>query len=108
MGKTGIDLPPIPQTGIDTGNSEQIKALLELHSEANRVNAASKDKLTEQLFSANFLVFIVTVLVIISGLIFMSKEKSDFEGIFKFWQLILPVVTTYIGYAIGKGKSKES
>jgi hypothetical protein len=38
----------------------------------------------------------------------MSKEKSDFDGIFKFWQLILPVVTTYIGYAIGRGKSKES
>lgn len=50
MAKTGIDLPPIPQTGIDTGNSQQIIALLELHSETNKVNTASKDKLTEQLF----------------------------------------------------------
>jgi hypothetical protein len=107
MGKTGIELPPIPKTGIDA-NPDQVKALFDLHSETNKVNAASKDKLMEQLFSANFLVFIVTVLVIVSGFIFMAKDKTDFDSIFKFWQLILPVVTTYIGYAIGKGKLKDS
>jgi hypothetical protein len=107
MSKTGIDLPPIPPTGIDA-NPEQVKALFDLHTETNKTNAASKDKLMEQLFSANFLVFIVTVLVIVSGFIFMSKDNTSFDSIFKFWQLILPVVTTYIGYAIGKGKQKDS
>ncbi|XDF80126.1 hypothetical protein AAFX60_017255 [Aliivibrio fischeri] len=107
MGKTGIELPPIPKTGINA-NPEQVKALFDLHSETHKVNVASKDKLMEKLFSPNFLVFIVTILVIISGFIFMAKESSSFDGIFKFWQLILPIVTTYIGYAIGKGKQKDS
>ena len=105
MAKTGIELPDLPKTGIDT---EQVKAHLDYHTEANKVNAAIKEKLLEQLFSANFLVFIVTVLVIASGLIFMSKDSAKVENVLSYWQLILPVVTTYIGYAIGKGKSSSS
>lgn len=107
MAKTGIELPPLPKTGVDS-STEQVKALYDLHSETNKVNAATKEKLLEQLFSPNFLVFLVTVLVIASGFIFMSRDKSEIDNIIKYWQMILPVVTTYIGYAIGKGKTKDS
>jgi len=105
MPKTGIELPELPATGIDT---EQVKAHLNFHSETNKVNAAVKEKILENLFSANFLVFIVTFTVIISGLIFMSRDKVEISNIIEYWQLILPVVTTYIGYAIGKGKGVSS
>lgn len=105
MGKTGIEIPQIPTTGIDT---EQVKAHLNYHSEVNKTSAAVKEKLVEQLLSANFLVFLIIVLIVFSGFLFMNRESSTFDEIIKFWQLIIPVVTTYIGYAIGKGKSKDS
>ena len=76
--------------------------------EAIAIGDETKQKLLEQLFSPNFLVFLVTVLVIASGFIFMSRENAAIDNIIKYWQMILPVVTTYIGYAIGKGKSKDS
>ena len=101
MSRTGIELPEIPNTGIDT---EQVKAHLDFYTESNKVNAAVKEKWLEKLFSPNFLVFIITSLVVISGLIFMSKEGIELSNIMEFWKLILPVVTTYIGYAIGKGE----
>lgn len=105
MAKTGIEFPKLPETGIDT---EQVKAHLEYHAEANKVNAAIREKWLEQLFSANFLVFFVTVLVVISGFIFMSRDNANIDNILNFWRMILPVVTTYIGYAIGKGKVASS
>lgn len=105
MAKTGFELPKIPTTGIDT---EQVKAHLEFHSEANRVSAAFKEKVLEQLLSANFLVFIITAIVVASGFIFMTKDNAEISHIMDYWKLILPVVTTYIGYAIGKGQSSSS
>jgi hypothetical protein len=102
MPKTGIELPKLPTTGIDT---EQVKAHLKFHSEANKVSAAVKAKWLEQLFSSNFLVFIITLIVIISGFVFMSRDNADIKNIIEYWQLILPLVTTYMGYAIGKGKA---
>ena len=105
MAKTGIEFPKLPETGIDT---EQIKAHLAFHSESNKATAAFREKLLTQLFSVNFLVFVITAMVIISGFIFMTKESASFENIKNYWQLILPLVTTYIGYAIGKGKTLDS
>ena len=102
MGKTGIELPKIPDTGID---SEQLKAHLDFHTQTNKINKELKEKWVDMLFSANFLVFLITVFVIISGFLFMSREDAIKADIIDYWKLILPVVTTYIGYAIGKGKS---
>ncbi|WP_279502301.1 hypothetical protein [Aeromonas veronii] len=104
MAKTGIELPKSQLTGIDP---EHVKAHLDYHSEINKVNAAVREKWLEQLFSANFLVFIVTFMVVISGFILMSRGNVEVDSIMKYWQLILPVVTTYIGYAIGKGVSSN-
>ena len=105
MGKTGIEVPKIPTTGIDT---EQVKAHLNYHSEVNKTSAAVKEKLFDHLLSANFFVFLIIVLIVLSGILFMNRENSKFDEIITFWQLIIPVVTTYIGYAIGKGKGKDS
>ena len=102
MPKTGIEVPNIPNTGVDT---EQVKAHLEYYSETNKMNAAVREKWLEKLFSPSFLVFVVVVLIILSGFIFMSRDDSQVDSVFTYWKLILPVVTTYIGYAIGKGRS---
>ena len=101
MGKTGIEMPSIPVTGVD---KEQVKVHLDFHKENNKINIEFKEKWLENLFSANFLVFIVTLIVIISGFVFMNVEGVAKGDIVEYWKLILPVVTTYIGYAIGKGK----
>lgn len=102
MAKTGIDLPIIQGTGID---KEHVKVQLDYHKETNKQNLAFKEKCIDNIFSANFLVFIVTTMVIISGLIYMGADGVTKTDIIDYWKLIIPVITTYIGYAIGKGKS---
>ncbi|BEU19996.1 hypothetical protein [Paraburkholderia sp. 22B1P] len=101
MAKTGIDLPLMQSTGID---SEHIKVQLDYHKENNKINLEFREKWLEKIFSANFLVFLVTILVIISGFIFMRISGVAKGDIVEYWKLILPVVTTYVGYAIGKGR----
>jgi len=105
MAKTGIELPEIQDTGID---KEQVKVQLDYHKENTKLNIEFKEKWLEKLFSANFLVFLVTILIISSGFVFMSIEGIVKNDIVEYWKLILPVVTTYIGYAIGKGKQVDS
>ena len=105
MAKTGIELPEIQDTGID---KEQVKVQLDFHKENTKLNIEFKEKWLEKLFSANFLVFLVTILIISSGFVFMSIEGIVKNDIVEYWKLILPVVTTYIGYAIGKGKQVDS
>lgn len=103
--KTGIELPEINTfTGID---KEHVKVQLDFHKETNQRNIEFKEKWLEKLFSPNFLVFIVTLLVIGSGFIFMYVETVTKSDIVEYWKLILPVVTTYIGYAIGKAKQSQ-
>lgn len=101
MAKTGIEVPTLQNTGID---KEHIKVQLDYHQENNKLNIALKKKWLETLFSANFLVFLVTIFVIASGFVYMCVDGVMKTDIVEYWKLILPVVTTYIGYAIGKGK----
>ena len=104
MAKTGIELPTTQQTGID---KEHIKVQLDHQTENNKLTLEFKGKWLEKIFSANFLVFVIVILVIISGFIFMRTDEVTKPEIMDYWKLILPVVTTYIGYAIGKGHSSE-
>ncbi len=104
MAKTGIDIPQTPQTGID---KEHIKVQLDHQTENNKLTLEFKEKWLEKLFSANFLVFLVTIIVLVSGFVFMGVEGVAKADILDYWKLILPVVTTYIGYAIGKGKQSN-
>lgn len=97
--------------GLDIGNAENgvspehLKATLKFKSDTQKLNNEFWQNLTENLLSANFLVFLVTCLVIASGFVFMFRTSLITEVI-DYWKLILPVVTTYIGYAIGKYKPK--
>ncbi len=104
MGKTGIDIPQAHATGIDR---EHIKAQLDHQTENNKLTLEFKEKWLEKLFSPNFLVFLVTIIVIVSGFVYMGVEGVAKADILDYWKLILPVVTTYIGYAIGKGKQED-
>ncbi|HIF9422539.1 TPA: hypothetical protein ACX6SA_002633 [Photobacterium damselae] len=104
MGKTGIDIPQSQTTGIDR---EHIKVQLEHQTENNKMTLEFKEKWLEKLFSPNFLVFLVTLIVIASGFVYMGVEEVAKADILDYWKLILPVVTTYIGYAIGKGKQEN-
>lgn len=105
MNDTGIDNTQSQPTGID---KENIKAHLEYQTENTKLTLGFKEKWLEKIFSPNFLVFLVTIIVLISGFAFMQVEGVAKSDILDFWKLILPVVTTYIGYAIGKGKSSDS
>lgn len=103
MGKTGIELPKLSDTGIDT---EQLKAHLKFHSENSKLDNKLKEQWVEKLFSPHFFVFVITIFIIASGFVFMIRDDSEKVDVVEYWKLILPVVTTYIGYAIGKGKSE--
>jgi hypothetical protein len=105
MDKTGIEVPAVQDTGID---KEHVKIQLAHQIETTRQALEFKDKWLEKIFSSNFLVFVITVLVIASGFVFMSIKDVLKSDIVDYWKLILPVVTTYIGYAIGKGKQAGS
>ena len=102
MIKTGIEIPKLPETGID---AEQLKAHLKYHTDTNKLEKEFKEKLFEKIFSPHFFVFLITLLIITSGFVFMLRDGALKEDIIDYWKLILPIVTTYIGYAIGKGKS---
>lgn len=104
MAKTGIELPKLQDTGID---KEHIKVQLDYHTETNRLELEFKDKRLERLLSANFLVFVVTLVVIVSGFIYMRVDGVAKADIVEYWKLILPVVTTYVGFAIGKGTQRD-
>ncbi|QQE88868.1 hypothetical protein [Azotobacter chroococcum] len=101
MAKNGIDIAG----GTNGLSTEHLKAQLEYETNSKKLSNEFWQSLTENLFSSNFLVFIVTCIVISSGFVYMGKTSSQTE-ILDYWKLILPVVTTYIGYAIGKSKSK--
>ncbi|TPQ33405.1 hypothetical protein [Cupriavidus pinatubonensis] len=101
MAKTGIELPPQADTGVDT---EKIKAHLDYQTANNRITLEFRDKLLDKVLSANFLVFVATIFTMIIGVIYMFRDGVTKDDIIEFWKLILPIVTTYLGYAIGKGK----
>jgi hypothetical protein len=104
MSKTGIELPPLLGTGID---KEHVKVQLDYHKETNRLNLEFKQKWIDKLFSSSFLVFLVTLAVIASGFLYMRLEGVAKNDIVEYWKLIIPVVTTYVGYAIGRGKQTD-
>jgi amino acid permease len=102
--KTGIEFPQDKATGIDR---EHIKVQLEHQTENNKMTLEYKEKWFEKLFSPNFFVFIVTILVLVSGFVYMCVDGVVKGDIIDYWKLILPVVTTYIGYAIGRAKQVD-
>jgi hypothetical protein len=62
-----------------------------------------KEKILTTLTAANFLVFTVTLLIIISGFYFMNVSNKK-EDVIEYWKCILPLITTYVGFAVGRPK----
>ena len=96
--------------GIGDGfHPEQVKLAhtqLKVDHENNKLNKEFKDKILDSFFSAHFFVFLIIVLIISSGFIFISKV-DDTKSIIEYWKVILPVITTYIGFAIGRKSSAK-
>jgi uncharacterized membrane protein len=101
MNKDGLDIGSIG----NGASPEHLKATLKYKTDSQKLNNEFWQNFTENLLSAHFLVFLVTCLVIVSGFVFMYRASS-LADVIDYWKLILPVVTTYIGYAIGKYKPK--
>jgi hypothetical protein len=80
----------------------QMNARLEL----TKLNLDYKDKIWSRWFSPNFFAYTLVSLVVIAGIICIVKVK-EFDKWIEFWKVIIPVITTYIGFAIGKQSKKE-
>jgi len=74
--------------------------------ERTRVWTELWHKLDDRLLCAPFFAFLL-VLMVLGAAIWFQVVKSDTKEIMEFWKLILPVVTLYVGYAIGKGQDTE-
>ncbi|BBM00446.1 hypothetical protein [Microbulbifer sp. GL-2] len=106
MEQTAFDVPPpSSETRITL---EQVKVELE-HDKAKReLSINFKQKILEKFLSESFFAFVITLVVIAVGISYMyvdTVEKGDIES---FWKLILPVITTYLGYAFGKRRQSTS
>lgn len=100
---TGVIKPSI---NADTRvHTEQIKMQLDHKKETTELSIKFKEKIIAGLLSANFFVFIIIIAVVYSGFHYMTIQDVKKEDIVEYWKLILPVITTYIGYAIGKNSS---
>jgi len=95
--KTGIDLGVEPQNV----NPDHLKTQLDFETNQKKLANEFWSGIVDKIFSASFFVFIITVLVVASGFVFMNKNQTV-NDILEYWKLIVPVVTTYMGYAIGK------
>ena len=64
-----------------------------------------KKEMITRIITPSFYAFILVFIVLISGIV--SLFRVDYSKAVDFWKLIIPVLTTYLGYAIGKGSSKS-
>lgn len=103
--KTGIYIPGKQNTGIDLDHA---KLQLDYKRDSDKNKLELNAKLIDHLFSAHFLVFIVTLFVIASGFLYMRMDGLQKGDILDYWKIIIPVITTYIGYAIGRGRQRET
>ena len=86
-------------------NPEYLKIKFDHEANTKKLSNEFWKNFTENLFSSSFLVFLVTCLVIASGFVIIYKLNTLNE-IIEYWKVVLPVVSTYIGYAIGKTGQK--
>ncbi|WP_123658566.1 hypothetical protein [Salinisphaera japonica] len=100
MSENGINRP---RTGISAVGAENVEAHVELEKQKKKINKEIIDKVFDSLLSSSFLVFLVVILIVFSGFYIMTTERFGKNDVLDFWKMILPLVTTYIGYAIGRG-----
>jgi hypothetical protein len=66
--------------------------------EKNKCNL--QKELISRLITPSFYSFILLILIIVGTIIVSSK--MNYDQITNFWEIIIPLLTTYLGYAIGK------
>jgi amino acid transporter len=103
VGNSGFDLSS--GTGLDAGHYEVHKKKIEIDHENKKLTKEILLSVVDNLFSIHFLVFVIVMLISYSGYAMLQKE-SDFNKVIEFWKVIIPVITTYMGYAIGKKTGK--
>lgn len=57
--------------------------------------------LSKHIFCNHFYVFFITAVVALSGVMFSILSNSS-KDINEYWKIIMPIITTYMGFAIGK------
>lgn len=103
MSKSGFDLGS--GNGLDSGHYEVHKKKIEIEHENKKLSNEVVLSLVTNIFSIHFFVFLIVIVVTFSGYSMLQKE-SDFSKTLEFWKVIIPVITTYMGYAIGRKTSK--
>ncbi|OEE76383.1 hypothetical protein [Vibrio ordalii] len=80
--------------------AEKEASKLKLENEANEQKADFWLSILDRIFSPSFLSFLVILsLVVVGGYIVW---KRPFENALDFWNLILPIITSFMGYAFGR------
>lgn len=82
----------------------QILTERHLGLEEKKLSKEFRERLISHIFSGTFLVFLLVASLVGAG-IGMLWSGREFAQITEFWKWIVPLVTTYIGYAIGKQPS---
>lgn len=79
----------------------------QLGLEEKKLTKEFRERLISYIFSGTFLVFLLVASLIAAGISLLWSSR-DFTQVSEFWKWIVPLVTTYIGYAIGKQPSGNS
>lgn len=74
----------------------------ELGLEEKKLDKEFRERVVGHLFSAVFLVFLLVAVLVFAGVGMLIWSNRDFKEVTEYWRWIVPLVTTYIGYAIGK------
>lgn len=73
----------------------------QLGLEEKRLSKEFKERIISNLFSPNFLTFLLIASLIGAGIGLLFSDRT-FEHVSEYWKWIVPLITTYIGYSIGK------
>lgn len=79
----------------------------ELGLEGKKIDKQFHEKVVDHLFSATFLVFLLVVIMVGAGIGLLWGGRA-FAEVTEYWKWIIPIVTTFIGYAIGNNQSDRS
>lgn len=99
MSYSGFDYKS--QDGFHPDTIKLETAYLKADIEKNKIKMEFREKILLNIVSPQFLVFIVTLMVLISGFLFIYKF-TEYDKVIEYWKIILPLITTYVGYAIGR------
>jgi len=100
-GETENGVPPKGSVRLNPA-SRKIKP----DTENLRIWAEVWHKVIDRVFSQAFFAFVLVVVVVWFGMQYAMGLK-DFKDALEVFKLLLPVVTLYLGFAIGKGMGSD-